>query len=517
MRVAAALLAITALSFFIFPGHTYLQQDSQIYVPILENQWSGALSGDLLVERPHVNYTLFDEMTGALRWLTRLPLETVLEGEQIVFRALGFWGIYLAAMAIGADSAGALVVTAIWALGAAIAGPAVLTVEYEPTPRSLAVPLLMLAAGFALRNRPWLAGVVLGGAFLLHAPATWPLALALLALAAVRRRAAVAFLPLLAAALLLLAIGSSQSVAEPQRFFDRLPPAQEALQRMRTAYDYVSLWWMRWMGQYLFFGLVATLALWRIHAKREAWALLGGLVLAGFLSVPLSWLLLEHERLALIPQVQPARALLFVTATAVLAAGVAGCAAARQSRRLEAACWFAFALLIPAHDAFFAWPGIRVVFVVFAMSALLAFARRRWRVPAALALAPALAFAAGVVNYPSVATPDLTALADWARSNTPASAVFAFPDAGHDHAPGWFRARSLRPVYVDWKGGGQVNYLREFSAEWWVRWRKVMLHPLPVEEYRGLGIAFICVRHALPDRPPVYRNPSYIVYVVPAN
>ena len=32
--VAAAILTITALGFFIFPGHTYLQQDTQIYVPM---------------------------------------------------------------------------------------------------------------------------------------------------------------------------------------------------------------------------------------------------------------------------------------------------------------------------------------------------------------------------------------------------------------------------------------------------------------------------------------------------
>ena len=34
--VAAALLALTLLGFFVFPGHTFLQSDTQIYIPIFE-------------------------------------------------------------------------------------------------------------------------------------------------------------------------------------------------------------------------------------------------------------------------------------------------------------------------------------------------------------------------------------------------------------------------------------------------------------------------------------------------
>ena len=36
--VAAACAALALLTFFQFPGHTWLQQDSQIFVPILEHQ-----------------------------------------------------------------------------------------------------------------------------------------------------------------------------------------------------------------------------------------------------------------------------------------------------------------------------------------------------------------------------------------------------------------------------------------------------------------------------------------------
>ena len=37
LATAAVCVALALLTFFQFPGHTWLQQDSQIYVPILEH------------------------------------------------------------------------------------------------------------------------------------------------------------------------------------------------------------------------------------------------------------------------------------------------------------------------------------------------------------------------------------------------------------------------------------------------------------------------------------------------
>ena len=54
----------------------------------------------------------------------------------------------------------------------------------------------------------------------------------------------------------------------------------------------------------------------------------------------------------------------------------------------------------------------------------------------------------------------------------PPATIFVFPDAGHALDPGIFRCDALRAVYVDWKGGGQVNFFREFGEQWWFRWRQ---------------------------------------------
>src|ERR1700722_9588681 len=145
IAVAAAICALTLLNFFQFPGHTYLQADSQIYIPILEHIWDpGVLANDLVAQRPHVSFTLYDELQMAVRKVTGLPFREALEGEQILFRALGIFGLYLIALSAGLSTVPALLVAAIVSLGATIGGPSVLTFEYEPTPRGFAVPLLFL-------------------------------------------------------------------------------------------------------------------------------------------------------------------------------------------------------------------------------------------------------------------------------------------------------------------------------------------------------------------------------------
>ena len=71
LATAAACAALALLTFFQFPGHTWLQQDTQIYVPILEHLRDPAvLRNDILVQQPHVAFTLYDETALALRAVT---------------------------------------------------------------------------------------------------------------------------------------------------------------------------------------------------------------------------------------------------------------------------------------------------------------------------------------------------------------------------------------------------------------------------------------------------------------
>jgi hypothetical protein len=116
--------------------------------------------------------------------------------------------------------------------------------------------------------------------------------------------------------------------------------------------------------------------------------------------------------------------------------------------------------------------------------------------------------------YPQLHTPELAQLSGWARDNTPRDAVFLFPDAGRSLAPGIFRSDALRAVYVDWKGGGQVNYLEEFGEQWWFRWQQTVARgfsPDDLPRYAALGVRYVVLRKRTPT-PPLFENPGYAVY-----
>jgi len=98
LAVALAIILLALLTYYQFPGHTYLISDTQIYVPMLEHIWDpSTLAGDIAATRPHLSYTLYDEIAIALRWVTHSSFEFALTIQQLVFRALGIWGIYLLA------------------------------------------------------------------------------------------------------------------------------------------------------------------------------------------------------------------------------------------------------------------------------------------------------------------------------------------------------------------------------------------------------------------------------------
>ncbi len=556
-RNAAGILAIAALSWVQFPGHTWLHQDTQIYIPILEHLRDPAvLRRDMLVERPHVSFTLYDETARALARVTGLGFREVLAGQQIVTRALGIWGLYLMAAALGLSAPASLLVAGILSLGATIAGPAVLSFEIEPDPRGFAVPLLFLAIGLIAHGWDFAAGIAASVAFLMHPPAaipfwavylvrgagTLPAALALLPAQASAARPGFrhllvarpfrAFLPL-AAACLILAIAAyfQEGAHEAQLFFSRISPSLEKLQRLRAPYAWISGWWRDGLPYYLALYAASVLAYARLRARTPPGLryFLIGLPLAGILSMPVSYLLLEKMKWVLLPQVQPMRALLFVTVIAEFSAAAAGIVAAEMHRYLEAFAWFALVYLIPLNIGITrvdTWSRAWVAALLATCAALAAFAdarKFRWSGAALAGVAIAGFFLiprlGGVQEYPRLHTPELAQLSAWARASTPPDAVFLFADAGRQLEPGIFRSQALRAIYVDWKGGGQVNYLPDLGAQWWARWQQAMAAPFDprnVARYRPLGIDYIVLspRNRLPDRAPVFENARYLVYAL---
>jgi hypothetical protein len=509
MRLAVAgLAAFALLGFFIFPGHTYLQSDTQIYLPMLERAADPAvLTNDIIATHPHLRYTVFDEVAVGLKRATGADFEPILGGLQLAARMIGLYGVFLLGTAAGLGLSAAVFLAGLFGLGTVIIGPAVLTVEYEPIPRGLAFPLLLLALGWSGHQRWRAAGVALGIAFLIHPPTVWPVWLVIGGYALWQRQWAIGWGLAGSVVALVLAAKFQVGETEAQAFWTTVPPDLEALQRMRAAYVWVGMWKAEWWLQHAVLLAIALGAWWRIRLTLNPAlrVILLALPLVGAASVGLSYLLLDVAKWIVIPQVQPARALLWVTAAAILNGALAAVGAAHWGERFA---WLLAPFWLPGNGLWWlAAPAAAAV-------------RTRWAwaaIPVALCSYPYLG---GVQNYPNLHTPELTELSAWARSNTRGEAVFHFPDAGLALYPGIFRARSVRAVWVDRKGGGQVNFAYGLAQEWWRRYDATIgrpYQPMPLAAYRSLGADYIVLQrgHARTDAQPVYANQTFAVYALP--
>jgi hypothetical protein len=287
---------------------------------------------------------------------------------------------------------------------------------------------------------------------------------------------------------------------------------------MRAAYSFVSTWatyqWINFTIQ----SVIAAVAFFRLRKSIQPPLrdFLWGLPVIGLLSLPFSWLLLEQEHWALIPQWQPARAILFVS---LMAALLSAAAAMKASNFAERLLWLTSAFLMPIQHAFV---GRELHYRPFLLAVALAGAtavlysiRKETIVLAALIPFFAIPQSKLVENYPHIETTDLRALADWGRTSTPEPSLFLFPDSKTGLDPGIFRARSLRGLYVDWKSGGQVNYFPGFAREWWTRWVATgsgRWSVRPEDLSRLNGVDFVVLKKPIDGVVPVFQNAGYAVY-----
>jgi hypothetical protein len=92
LLLSLGIAAVTWWQFEFFPGHTYLQSGTQIYVPILERLDSpGYLSRDLVATHPIVTYTIYDEATLFLREAGGFDFKTALTIQQVICMQRFFW------------------------------------------------------------------------------------------------------------------------------------------------------------------------------------------------------------------------------------------------------------------------------------------------------------------------------------------------------------------------------------------------------------------------------------------
>lgn len=509
--LATAVLAL--VSFFWFPGHTILLSDTQIYIPIMERIANPALyPNDIMASRPHVRFTIYDEVALALRKVTSLGFEPLLLAQQFLYRWLGMLGIYLVAASAQLSLARALAVTAMVSLGAVVNGPQVLTVEYEPVPRGFAMSFVLLSLGCA-SQKWWKLSAGLAGIALCWHPPTALAYSVLLAFVLVWQRQwkAVAWL---GGGVLLLALAILVSPPSVDSFplFGKLEPATEQLQRMRSSYNWIGTWWQQWWRHYVLLSLILAVALARIwkDLPPQLKLFLAGLPLIGIMSLPVSYWLLDRMKWAIVAQYQPGRYLVFVTLIASLCAAIAGL---RARRYVESAVFLFLPFALPMQPDLTAVSGVKLGLAA-GLALLGAFPPLA--LPAAAVAFLVIPTVGKVVNFPKVHTTELNQLAQWASTSTPIESVFQFANIRRGAEAGIFRARGLRAVYADWKAGGQANFQHDFGLEWLRRWQAVE-RAQPLSTYRKLGVDYIVYSAGKqpPGLAPVYQNVRWVV--VPTN
>lgn len=523
------LAGLAVYGFIVFPGHTYLQSDTQIYAPMFDRISDPSLfEREIVAQRQHVALTVYDEVAIGVRNLTGLDYQYSLGAVQLLCRFGGLYGLYLIGTALGLAPALALMVPVLAGFGAFISGPAVITFEYEPVPRGFAVLLTFLAVGLAMHRRNTAAALSAGLAFLFHAPAVVPF-LVPFAWVQLRNRD---YRPLgvFACALALTSVlALTQSgVVEPQSFWTRVDPEWEKLQRMRAAYNWLSTWkdWM--FREFLLHGTLAAVACWRIwtHMSVLARIYIPSMVAIGLLSLPLGWVLMEDVKWLLMAQIQPSRSVLYTVEFSLVTCAVAGLYAVRSRRYWEAPLWFTPGAFIAINkymlNAPYQMERVYWTLPVIAAAVLVSMLLQRdraWAMPLAFGVAVFMGWtfldATKQTNYdPKIHHAELDDVSRWAREHTPKNAMFQLPEFPRSLISGVFRVRAQRALFVDWKVGGQVNYSRDLSFEWWRRMQIADDKKKPLASWRDEGVDYLVLNAATPfdGHQALYRNAKYAVY-----
>ncbi len=538
LLLCLGIASVTWLGFEVFPGHTYLQSGTQMYVPMLERlDAPGYLSRDLVATHPLLTYTIYDEVTLFLREALRLHFKAGLIAQQLLWRAAGVLGAFLIAQAAGLDTLLAFVIASLLNLGATLVGPGVSLVEYEPVPRGFALGLALLAIGLLVTEKPLLAGLAGGVALLYDASIAAPFWIVIFTAVIFDWRLRALFRPTLTVLLIFLLLLANLAqlqpgITEPQMFFGKLSDKLADLQRYRGSSAWVSLWAGREMWHYLavwIFGLWATTRIWPALSRQLRWFFVA-LPVLGILSVPISYILLERLRWSLIPAIQPARELLFTVFVVSLACSIAGARAALSKKAWEALFWFSIVFALPIRTRILELlrvsnlTSLLELVLCVALAALLVMSLVRFgstNLRPIVLLMPLIAMftIAGVarVAHPAVKQLSIGEITDWVKNNTWGSSMFLFPDARRDLYPGAFRAESRRAVWVDWKCGDLSDDFPSFASEWWDRWQQTMQQPFSPERLQNtlaLPIDYYVLKRAdqLADVKPVFGNTQFVIY-----
>jgi hypothetical protein len=489
LLILLCLLAVTWFEFQVYPGHSYLQGDTQLLVPMLERlDTPGFLSRDLVAANPVFTFTIYDEFTQFLHAQGHLSFEQALLRQQIVFRFAGILGVFLLARSLKTAPFASVALSATVNAATQLTAPHAFVTNPEATPVAFAFPLVLLAGGLLSNRKPLLASLAAGLALLYDPLTSIPFWLVVIG-ASLSDRPLRKFLRPVWPALLIfgLVLGNlvqlQAGLGGDQDLTSKMTAAMVRLTQIRTPWTWVSSWLSTEIWSYLFLLVAAAWALTRVWKQTDRlvnWVVIG-LAGSGLFGVVMAMILLASRR-QMATAMPAARMLALTVALCALVCGVASFQAAAQHRWRESLCWAA--LLIAA--------------VLNAQ------------------VLDLLHLNAATVARPAGTDPNLRNLAAWAEE-TWGSSMFQFPDAAQRTEPGTFRALSRRALWADWQSGRIADYSNQAGQTWWSRWQSSMSQGYStdlLQETLRQPIDYYVLRreHQLTGIKPTYSNSEFVVY-----
>ena len=489
LLILLGLLVVTWFEFEVYPGHSYLQSETQLLVPMLERlDTPGFLSRDLVATNPTFSYTIYDEMTQSLHAGAKLTLEQALRDQQVLFRFAAVLGVFLIARALKVMPAAALLLSGSVNAITYLAAPNAFVTNPEATPVAFAVPLVLLAAGLLVNRGPLLAGLA-GGLALLYDPVTaaafWAPVIAASLFDRALRKSLRSIWPSLAVFGLILAnlVQLQAGLGAGQELTGRLSEAGVQLTKLRTPSVWVSQWKWQADGSYLLLLILGGFALSRVWTRTDGitrWMTVG-LAFSGYMSTAIAFVLMSAH-LQVATEMTPAKNLSFSVVITLLLCGTASWHAAQKQRWVHSLPWMA--LLIA---------GILNAQLIDLLSGKV------------------------VAKGPEQPNQQVRALAQWAAERTWGSSLFQFPDAGKRNEPGMFRSLSRRALWADWGSGAIADYSDQAGQEWWTRWQNGMTRaysPEELEKMLRLPVDYYVLEksNALEGVKSVFANSEYVVY-----
>jgi len=309
-------LALTPLA-LIAHSYKFVNDDQILYIPILRRALDSSLyPGDFFFDQPQASVSFFEDLLAwPMRWF---GLEWTMLVGYLLAQVLILLCLYNLAARLVSRRAAYLAMI-LFILPVSIGGTFVRTYDNYLNPRTLTLPLALLALAALLERRPWRATVLIGLHLALHPLSglhTWLVAMALMAWwfwkKDVPRRSLIGPVLVLLGILGVLALKSGGGGS----FW--LDPTWRAVLWKRTSYVFLASWRMKdWvsLGLYLVLGIIGWSYRRRDPAVTQLCLAAAGVALGALLmvAVGVDWL-----GLAPLAQLQLARTGWMVIALAVI-------------------------------------------------------------------------------------------------------------------------------------------------------------------------------------------------------